>query len=278
MRKVLLHPCSPRTLLLVIAALLAMPASAAKYLDVTPPDLVRLLPSPPANDSPQTRSELDELLQLQRERTPRDVDYARANIEIGVQQFAGALGDEAGLKKALPASVKSLFDAARADEKKLLDAAKMHFDRPRPVALDAHIQPCLEPIVNMAYPSGHATWVFMTAVLLADMVPERREAIWARAEDFARQRLVGGVHYRSDIDAGRIAGTVIAAFMLASPSYRADAAVAAADLRNFLKLHPPGDVLPRKVASSPGTPLAGVAVARDLQWFETAVFAAPLAR
>jgi len=261
MRKVLLHPCSPRTLLLVIAALLAMPASAAKYLDVTPPDLVRLLPSPPANDSPQ-----------------RDVDYARANIEIGVQQFAGALGDEAGLKKALPASVKSLFDAARADEKKLLDAAKMHFDRPRPVALDAHIQPCLEPIVNMAYPSGHATWVFMTAVLLADMVPERREAIWARAEDFARQRLVGGVHYRSDIDAGRIAGTVIAAFMLASPSYRADAAVAAADLRNFLKLHPPGDVLPRKVASSPGTPLAGVAVARDLQWFETAVFAAPLAR
>ena len=261
MRKALLHPGWLRMLLLVIAALLAVPASAAKYLDATTPDLVRLLPPPPANDSRQTRSEIDELLQLQRERTPQAVGYARANIEIGVLQFAGALGDEAGLKKALPVSVKSLFDAARADEKKLLDAAKMHFDRPRPVALDARIQPCLEPIVNMAYPSGHATWVFMTAVLLADMVPERREAIWARAEDFARQRLVGGVHYRSDIDAGRIAGTVIASFMLASPTYRADAAVAAADLRNFLKLHPPGDVLPRRVASATGTLPAGIAVA-----------------
>jgi acid phosphatase (class A) len=265
-------------LLFVIVALLATPASAAKYLDATTPDLVRLLPPPPANDSPQTRSELDEVLQLQRERTPQDVEYARANIEIGVPQFAGALGDEAGLKQALPATVKALFDQARADEKKLLDAAKMHFDRPRPVALDARIQPCLEPIVNMAYPSGHATWVFMTAVLLADMVPERREAIWARAEDFARQRLVGGVHYRSDIDAGRIAGTVIAAFMLASPGYRADAAVATADLRNFLKLPPHGDVLPRRVASSAGAPPADVAVARDLHWFDTGVFAAPLAR
>ena len=92
--------------------------------------------------------------------------------------------------------------------------------------------------MNAAYPSGHATWVFMAAVLLADMVPERRIAIWARAEDFARQRVVGGVHYRSDIDAGRIAGPAIAALMLANPRYRADAAVAAADLRNVLRLQP----------------------------------------
>lgn len=238
MRKVLSRPGWPRVLLLVIAASIAAPASAAKYLDTTTPAIERLVPPPPANDSAQTRSELDEVLQLQRDRTAQDVEYARANMEIGVRQFAGALGDEAGLKQALPASVKALFDQARADEKKLLDAAKMHFDRPRPVALDARVQPCLEPIVNMAYPSGHATWVFMAAVLLADMVPERRAAIWTRAEDFARQRIVGGVHYRSDIDAGRIAGPAIAAFMLANPSYRADAAVAAADLRNVLKLPP----------------------------------------
>lgn len=238
MRKVLSRPGWPRLLLLVLAASIATPASAAKYLDATTPAIERLVPPPPADDSAETRSELDELLQLQRDRTPQDVAYARANIEIGVLQFARALGDEAGLKRALPASVKSLFDQARADEKKLLDAAKRHFDRPRPVALDARIEPCLEPIVNMAYPSGHATWVFMAAVLLADMVPERRAAIWARAEDFARQRVVGGVHYRSDIDAGRIAGPALAAFMLANPSYRTDAAVAAADLRNVLRLPP----------------------------------------
>jgi acid phosphatase (class A) len=235
--------CMPRSsliyiLTLLFSLLLSGSASAGVYLEDKTPDLVRILPPPPANDSPETRRELDELLQMQHDRTPRDVEYARANIQIGVLRFAAALGDEARLNKALPASVKSLFDAARADSKKLVDAAKRHYDRPRPVALDARIQPCLEPLVNLAYPSGHATWVFMAAVLLADMVPERRAAIWARAEDFARQRMVGGVHYRSDIDAGRIAGPAIASFFLASPRYCADAAVAAADLRSVLKLPP----------------------------------------
>ena len=144
--------------------------------------------------------------------------------------------------------MKSLFDAARADEKKLLDAAKRHYDRPRPVALDARIQPCLEPIVNSAYPSGHATWVFMAAVLLADMVPERRAAIWARAEDFARQRMVGGVHYRSDIDAGRIAGPVVASFMLASPQLPRGCRGCCCGLRGVLKLPPLNEA--RKAAAT----------------------------
>jgi acid phosphatase (class A) len=236
-----------RVFLLLAAALLGAAAGAANYLEGDEPDLARLLPPPPANDSAQTRRELDELLQLQRDRSPKDVEYARANIAIGIEQFAGALGDVAEVTKGLPPSVKSLFEAVRADERAVLDGAKKHYDRPRPVALDSRIQPVLEPIVNAAYPSGHSTWVFATAALLSDMVPERRAAIWARAEDFARQRMVGGVHYRSDIDAGRLAGVVIAAYLLESPRYQGAAAAATADLRNFLKLPPLGNVPPKPV-------------------------------
>ncbi|HZF26805.1 MAG TPA: phosphatase PAP2 family protein [Steroidobacteraceae bacterium] len=255
MRNVLSIPGWFRVLVLMVAVALGATANAANYLDDTTPELWRIVPPPPPNESAQTRHELDEMLRLQRDRTPKDVDYARANIPIGIQQFAAVLGDESEVKKGMPASVKSLFEAARDDEKKLLDAAKRHFDRPRPIALDSRIQPVLEPIVNLSYPSGHATWVFMTAVLLADMVPERRRAIWDRAEDFAHQRVVGGVHYRSDIDAGRLAGTVVAAYMLANPRYRAAAASATADLRNFLKL-PPLSGAPGKAASLDVAPAA----------------------
>jgi len=276
---------SPRSWCQVLAcallALLASSASAAHYLDAPIPDLGRILPPPPANDSAQTRRELDELLQLQHDRTAKDVEYARANIPIGIEQFAGALGDAAEVKKALPLSVKALFDATRSDEKKLLDAAKKHFDRPRPIALDTKIQPVLEPIVNMAYPSGHATWVFMSAVLLADMVPERRPEIWTRAEDFARQRMVGGVHYRSDIDCGRLAGTVIAAFLLANPHYQADSARAAAELRAALKLPPrtEGPAKAAELAEPPSRPRASPGQAPStLEDAGTSVLIAPLAR
>jgi acid phosphatase (class A) len=276
-------PSSPRrwswALAFVLWALLVSSASAASYLDDTTPDLARLLPPPPANDSAQTRRELDELLQLQHDRTPKDVEYARANISIGIEQFASVLGDEAEIRKSLPASVKSLFEATRKDENTLLSAAKRHFDRPRPIALDPRIQPVLEPIVNLAYPSGHATWVFMTAVLLADMVPERRAAIWERAEDFARQRMVGGVHYRSDIDSGRLAGTVVAAYLLANPRYRADAAVAGAELRTLLKL-PPLEVEPAKAASAtrPQPRESRIQVLSTLEPAGAATLTAPLAR
>ncbi|HEY7379273.1 MAG TPA: phosphatase PAP2 family protein [Steroidobacteraceae bacterium] len=233
--------------LLLVASFLSPSANAGIYLEGDEPPLARFVPPPPANDSPETRREIDELLQLQRERTPKEVEYARANVAIGIEQFAGVLGNEAEAKKGLPDSVRALFQATRDDEKKLLDAAKKHFDRPRPIALDPRIKPVLEPIFNMAYPSGHATWVFMTAVLLADMVPERRAAIWGRAEDFAHQRLVGGVHYRSDIDAGRIAGAVVASYFLESDRYVDAAAKAAADLRAFLKLPPLDNAPPKSV-------------------------------
>src|SRR5262245_24079588 len=115
-----------RVLACVLWALLASSASAAHYLDAPIPDLARILPPPPANDSAQTRHELDELLQLQHDRTAKDVEYARANIPIGIEQFAAALGEEAAIRKVLPASAKALFDATRSDEKELLDAAKKH--------------------------------------------------------------------------------------------------------------------------------------------------------
>ncbi len=281
MRNVLQSPGWFRVLALVVVALLASPARAANYLDDTTPDLARIVPPPPANDSAQTRRELDELLQLQHDRTPKDVEYARANIPIGLQQFAAVLGHEAEMTKSMPASVKSLFEAVRKDESALLSAAKKHFDRPRPIALDSRIEPVLEPIVNSAYPSGHATWVFMTAVLLADLVPERRAEIWARAEDFARQRVVGGVHYSSDIDAGRIAGAVVAAYLLESPRYRADAATAGADLRSLLKLPALGKA-PAKAASAsqllrPAQASAGQ-VSSALEAAATGTLAVPFAR
>ena len=72
--------------------------------------------------------------------------------------------------------------------------------------------------------------------VLADMVPEKRAEIVARAGEFADNRVVAGVHYPSDVDAGRISGSVLAAFLFASPEFRAEEQVATAELRSALKL------------------------------------------
>ena len=38
--------------------------------------------------------------------------------------------------------------------------------------------------------------------VLARMLPEKRDELYARIADYGRSRMIARVHYRSDIDAG----------------------------------------------------------------------------
>jgi acid phosphatase (class A) len=71
-------------------------------------------------------------------------------------------------------------------------------------------------------------------VLLAQMIPEKREELFARGWKFALNRVVGGVHYRSDVEAGRIAGTVLACEIFKSPSFKKEFEKARVELRGAL--------------------------------------------
>ena len=79
-----------------------------------------------------------------------------------------------------------------------------------PYVLSPDVQPAIPKEVTASYPSGHSTVATLMAVVLSDMLPEYRAAIFQRAAVYAENRVIGGVHYRSDIVAGRAAGALIA--------------------------------------------------------------------
>ena len=58
----------------------------------------------------------------------------------------------------------------------------------------------------------------------------------ARADDYGRNRVIAGVHYPSDVESGRLAATVFAAFLFVSPAFERDRAAAAKELRTALGL------------------------------------------
>ena len=64
----------------------------------------------------------------------------------------------------------------------------------------------VRPSVSGSYPSGHTTYVTVAAIMVATMVPEKRDAIWQRAWDYAQSRVIGGMHYPNDLLGGRLAG------------------------------------------------------------------------
>jgi acid phosphatase (class A) len=68
------------------------------------------------------------------------------------------------------------------------------------------------------------------------MVPEKAAKLFGRAANFAHNRVVARVHYSTDIEAGRIAGSEIDNVFLHEPRFIADFEKACSDVRHVLGL------------------------------------------
>jgi acid phosphatase (class A) len=223
-------------------ALPAPPFSSGGYLTPVSLNLYRLLPPPPEAGSPQERAELDELLRLQATRTPAAVRRAQQDATISIFRFADALGSPPGFNPSALPLFAELFERIGRDEGLFMNTAKDAFGRPRPFVTEKRLDPVVPRPPSASYPSGHTTWAITVAIVLADMLPERRAQIFARADEFAHNREVGGVHYPSDVAAGHLAGTALAVELFNSPRFVEDEAAAGAELRQVLGLAP----LPRQ--------------------------------
>jgi len=210
--------------------------SPPPYFDAKTLDLGRLLPPAPANDSEITRSEIERMLKIQKERSPAEAQRAADDAKVTIYRFSDALGNPIVFNaKSLP-KVDTLFRKVLHEEGAVVQAGKRSFARPRPFVLESRIQPVIDKPTNDSYPSGHTIWARTVGLLLSDMVPEFRGQIMARADEYSFNRVVAGVHYPSDVDAGKLAGTALAAFLFASPAFQADYVDAKKELRAALKL------------------------------------------
>ena len=224
-----------------IAAALALTAFLPAYADEAKPfidnhvvDLTAILPPPPANDSAETNKEVGEVLMLQVTRTPAMVARAKADDEEDVWRFADVLGAKFD-KAALPKTA-AFFDRIAATEGAVVDPAKKVFKRPRPYLLNDLVKPVVEPSKSGSWPSGHATVGTMMGIVLANMIPEKRAAIMARAREFGENRVVAGMHYPSDVEAGRVAGSVIAQTIMQLDEFKAEFEASKTELRAALGL------------------------------------------
>jgi acid phosphatase (class A) len=165
-------------------------------------DMKSIVPPPPAAGSVAAQSELQTLLQIQAWRTDEQVAWARTVARDVVFNCAAIIGSWFTPER-LPRT--TAFFNLIADDMKALDAlAKKPFLRQRPSQVDARIEPCVTTPPSTSYPSGSATQSLVWAELLAEVFPAKREELLNRAERAAWGRVIGGVHYPSDLVAGQM--------------------------------------------------------------------------
>jgi acid phosphatase (class A) len=202
------------------------------YISNSAVDLRLVVPEPPAPGSSAAKADLNAVIASQAARTSVSIYQAQNDRKRSVKAFASALG--AGFSAERFPLTTALIKDAVDDTRGILGQSKTIWKRERPFRLDRSITACVKEPDTASYPSSHAASGYVIAFLLARMLPEQAIALRSRAEEFVNGRLVCGVHYPTDISAGRIAADAIFARLMADQSFTADFAKARTELRRGL--------------------------------------------
>jgi acid phosphatase (class A) len=225
----------------------APPAPTAGYLAAgDAPDTIRILPAPPPAGSGR---EADDRAIFQATRSLRgsprwdlatsDADLHAAN---GMADFACTLGRRLDPRNA--PTLATIFARVSRDARAVIDPPKDKYARPRPYLADANAPICVDKTDDLgrspSYPSGHATQSWAWGLILAELAPDRATEILMRARSIGESRIVCGVHFMSDVQAGRDAGAVLVARLHADAAFRADLEKAKAEIAAARETPHPG--------------------------------------
>ena len=220
---------------LVCLGAAAPPAPQGYLAKGVAPDATRLLPPPPALGSPAEKADRATFKATRKlEGQPRwtlSTSDAVASPAAILADFGCALGADLDASNA-PKVLEVLSRISR-DVRPVIDPPKDLFARKRPfVGGKSHI--CVPRDASLeasaSYPSGHATTSWASALVLAELAPDRATEILMRARAYGESRVVCGVHYPSDIEAGRTGASALIAVVHSDPVFRADMDQARAEL------------------------------------------------
>ena len=226
--------------LLMLGAAPALSLSDKPYLAETDADFANLLPAPPADGSARDQSDMQALIALQKTLTPERLERIQTDTQQSVYQVAGEVLGPTFTKDRFPLA-GAFFDKVNKNSGVGVRAIKQKYKRLRPFQANKEVQS--PPDIAAAsqgptYPSGHGTFGAEVAILLSMMVPEKRSELFARGWQFGEQRILSGVAYPSDWEAGHIGATVMVTLMLQKPEFRADFDAVKAEVRKGLGLAP----------------------------------------
>lgn len=208
-------------------------------LAVTPyvaPDAIKvedLLPAPPALNSAEGRAELENVVFIHQHATVAELRRGQEENELSIFTYAPEIGDWF-IAGRLPKTV-AFFKEIEAETRAFTSTGKTLWKRPRPcVTGGTRIAKPIEPDdkKSFSYPSGHSTRATVFTFVLAELIPGSKEALLKAGRESGYLRVVGGMHYPSDIQAGRVLALAILKELKKSPRFLKDLAEVQEEIQN----------------------------------------------
>jgi acid phosphatase (class A) len=225
-------------LLVVAAAALTLTAMASAQTIQNRP----VVNAPPIIDAPSligaapslggVRDAADRLL-MRPSVSPQRLAQARADEPWDPWVAMHPLFGDSFTAARLPRTARVFGDVVNALSP-VIGAAKNQTMRRRPFFADPSVVQCdqLESAIanQSSFPSGHSSGGWAWALVMAELVPWRADAILQRGRDFGDSRVICGYHFESDVEAGRLLAAGVIARMHADAGFRRDLDAARAEL------------------------------------------------
>ena len=186
--------------------------------------------APIAQGTPEFVADLDAVRAAQAARTVADIEMANFwNLSNGTIS-AGGYWDErageyiaaAGMDEREASHVFALMNSAAADAAIACFDAKYVYMRLRPSMADATITrvPGLPGFPyglpnHPSYPSGHSCLSASAARVVESFFPDATPSLESQVAEAGRSRVVGGIHFPSDVTAGQVLGRNVADWAIA---------------------------------------------------------------
>ena len=220
---------------LLLGAAGPTPAKLTGYLAAGDIDGQAVIGPPPAPDSP--RGKADRTVYLETRGLAGSARWAQAAKDNdlwnggALERYACALGAPISAV-ALPKTYH-LLQRVELDARTVGTPPKDHYNRTRPLIGDDR-PVCIKReawmSTNASYPSGHAMAGWAWGLVLGELAPAKASALLEAGREIGDSRVICGVHYPSDVEAGRTLGAAMVAREHADPAFRADFAAAKAEL------------------------------------------------
>jgi acid phosphatase (class A) len=197
------------------------------YLTGKKPNAIALLAPPPLPGSAEQAADMDEVRAVYHATPSNIIAIAYTEKKFSIANFAPAIG--AFFVPANLPKTSAFIGRVQKDAEAVTDNAKDFYKRPRPYVTDPSLaNGKLEK--SFSYPSGHSTESMVLALVLADLVPDKHDAIIAEARNIGWHRVQIARHYPTDIYAGRVLATAIVKQMKKSDAFQHDFAEAKSEI------------------------------------------------
>jgi len=226
-------------LALCLAATPALSLSQKPYITAADVDFPGLLPPPPSETSPDGKRDIQAIIDLQKGMNTERLTAIRHDLDQSVYTVAGSVLGPKFTKENFPMAGE-FFAKIVKDAGVGVGPIKQKYKKLRPFQYSKDIH-TPDDIAKAAggptYPSGHSTTGALVPLVLGMMLPEKREALYQRGNEYATNRITSGAAYPSDAEGGRITAALAVNQMLKNPEFRADFEAVKAEVRKGLGLN-----------------------------------------